>query len=1274
MPTRDLQGSLTQVEGKTFEGPPGDSHPRRRGVRGFAHLRLPSRFQVIQELGSGGMGAVYRAYDRTAGHEVALKVLHGFSVEDRLQLKSEFRALSDIVHPNLVVLHDLIIDEESCFFTMEFIRGRDFATAVRELGKKTQDPEQRHARFRDLARQLALALDALHRGGKLHRDIKPSNVLVTEAGRAVLLDFGLTSAATLSTSAASERVGGTLPYMAPEQLFGQQATLASDWYSFGMTLYEAIAGELPSRLGLMTKNGAASHVSLRERGFDVAEDVDALVAQLLSLEAADRPESDEILRRLGATTQREDGVPSHPPPRTSIELIGREPQLEELQRLSEETGISGTRVVRVLGASGVGKSSLLRAFFARLDADPKTLPLRSRCHPQEALAFNAIDGFIDQLSREVATVLPPDARELLPGQHAALTQVFPVLAKALGLDALAPISEVSDREKRHLAFAAIRELLNRIAARVRIVVWLDDLQWGDQDSGMLLRDLLRAAGRPQLFLILSYREEDEGISPCLQVLHEDEELWRSTVALRIRPLNDFQSAELVKTMLGQEWQGDETARDELIRSAAGSPFLLTELGRYLMTPRAPGSNQEGRGTRVGLDEMLRVRTRDLSQDSRVLLEVLAVAGAPLERETTLLAANVASSERGLLTNLERLSILRTTDVQSHRVEFYHDKLREEVLRQLAEVDRVRHHRAIANAIMGSSSPNPLVALDHFDAAGDVQSVRRYVVAAANYALKLLAFERAARLFRRAIDLEPGEVTVRELYRRLGSALASAGRGNEAGMAYATAAELVKDDPEASQEEAIALQQKAAEQFIQSGRFQEGTEMIREVLAELSVPLPKTRGEALRKAAGLRMLSLAQGLKPRVRKEPPSDLELRRFDALWGANTRLSMVDYALVSYATIRCARDALKLGEPSRMCRALGMEATLCSTMPYPIFQKRALALSAVAEELARGPGAQPYDATFALMVRAIIAFYRGEYRTAWRSADEAIAWLHRHSPARNWEEAPWQMWLLSALALNGEISELLKRVRAASEDATLREDRYVETNISLGPPALAWLVMDQPGEGLSRADQALAWSPSAYTVQHYQHYVTTIDCDLYRGDAATAWQRTVLTWPSHKREYFLMVQWVRDDLLRSRARAAIAAALATRAGGQTRTATGHTTEELLTIARRDAERIGSHGLGSTRGGAALIQAALSNIGGDTTGALAHLTTAAAAFDGAEMKLHREIARYSLGQLKGEAGRAEVEQALAWMSEQGVLVPEHLVRAFAPGLLRSGSLEHPVR
>ncbi len=155
-----------------------------------------SRFVLRDALGRGGMGVVYRAYDAELGLDVALKALNDLGSEGRSWLKAEFRSLAGIVHPNLVQLHELVVDDQRCFFTMELVRGLDlvefFLTHSEHGGSRTPLAEWLQL-ARESARQLAHALASLHRAGKLHRDVKPSNVLVTDAGRVVLLDFGWSS-------------------------------------------------------------------------------------------------------------------------------------------------------------------------------------------------------------------------------------------------------------------------------------------------------------------------------------------------------------------------------------------------------------------------------------------------------------------------------------------------------------------------------------------------------------------------------------------------------------------------------------------------------------------------------------------------------------------------------------------------------------------------------------------------------------------------------------------------------------------------------------------------------------------------------------------------------------------------------------------------------------------------------------------------------------------------------------------------------------------------
>src|SRR5579884_3162945 len=175
---------------------------------GEAEFQGTRRFQVLRRLGEGGMGVVYEALDRETGSRVAVKLLRSLAAEALLRFKHEFRSLSDIQHPNLVSLGELIEDGGRWFFTMEYVDGVDFLAHVRQSGPTHDEPTAPQpstvvmpapafrlrfdeARLRAGLSQLARGLHSLHRSRLVHRDIKPSNILVDKSGRVTLLDFGL---------------------------------------------------------------------------------------------------------------------------------------------------------------------------------------------------------------------------------------------------------------------------------------------------------------------------------------------------------------------------------------------------------------------------------------------------------------------------------------------------------------------------------------------------------------------------------------------------------------------------------------------------------------------------------------------------------------------------------------------------------------------------------------------------------------------------------------------------------------------------------------------------------------------------------------------------------------------------------------------------------------------------------------------------------------------------------------------------------------------------
>ena len=211
-------------------------------------MELLGRYEVRGELGRGGMGVVYRAYDPTLDREVAIKSvrLEGVNESERASLEErlsrEARAAAQLRHPNIVAVYDFFRIEDRAYIVMEYVRGAMLEAMI--LAGERQDL----VKIGNVLRQAALALDEAHAQGIVHRDVKPGNMLLDEIGNVKITDFGIArrmAAGATETMAGPGTTVGTLGYMAPEQIRGEAVDGRADQFSLGVVAYQLYTGEMP---------------------------------------------------------------------------------------------------------------------------------------------------------------------------------------------------------------------------------------------------------------------------------------------------------------------------------------------------------------------------------------------------------------------------------------------------------------------------------------------------------------------------------------------------------------------------------------------------------------------------------------------------------------------------------------------------------------------------------------------------------------------------------------------------------------------------------------------------------------------------------------------------------------------------------------------------------------------------------------------------------------------------------------------------------------------
>lgn len=1025
---------------------------------------------------------MHRALDRELGTPVALKILRRLDGGALLRFKRELRELRDIHHENLAELHELYEDDGLWFFTMELVPGTDLLEHVgrRDIVDGWVCDEML---LRSCIRQLAQGLQVVHDHGLVHRDVKPSNVRVTPGGRLVLLDFGAVSVHRDTTQAL-----GTPAYMAPEQAFQGPVLPSADWYAVGVVIYEALTGRLPA--GRMTDgfpNPAHRPPTPPSSLAPCAPDLEQLCLALLAADPDARPSGAEVLARLEvevrtAVAPTTSSV-SEPP------FVGRQSALACLEEALGAVTAGGFAAVYLEGDSGMGKSALVRELLRRV-RQSDTLVLSGQCHHRESVSYNALDGAVDRLADFLRRVPEERCAALLPTRAAWLPELFPVLAsvRPIALATTRAHPPESPETRRLVLFEAVRDLLGRLAEQRCVIVVLDDLQWADRESLALLDEILRPPLAPPLLLIGILRSGSETSAEVRGSMVRWTEAAAHHAQLSVEALSDGEAKELAEKLCG------DTARGHTIAAEAqGHPLLIELLVRHSASnPRPTLEDAVVRGVSL------------LSDATRACLEVVCLAGVGLPPRVVALAANLPQERQAeVLRELRRARWVRLRrTVTGEVVEPYHDRIRVAVEKGCTP----RHaelHRCLVTALLAAGSSDHESLARHWEGAGDVGRAAESAARAADQSARALAFNKAARLYARALRMNPHSATDVSVRLRYADALERSGQCEATAHQLGLVLEAGVQDPRHKTQ----LQSRRVQNLVRGGRIEEGLREARALCRRLGVAMPASARTGFARLAWLMARRTLRGEKFEERAATSLDPDaLLRADVLFDLASSLGAVAQPHGVVLQMEAALAALELGEPGRIATAVAFDA---------IGMTFRGALDKVDDTLerARELGERSHDQGALGMCRVgegLGLLMSAQYGRALEPLRQAEALMRAEATTTGWK-------LHSALALRlmclreaGCDQEHLLLAPAVLREALAQDDAYRRCQSYLYGGWHYYLQRDDPVRALAALDTAdgLVERPDFQSECWYSEHARLVS-SRYAEHEATGRQRLLERWP---------------------------------------------------------------------------------------------------------------------------------------------------------------------
>jgi predicted ATPase len=740
-------------------------------------------YAVLDLLGRGAMGVVYRARQMSLDRPVALKVLLADGASDPVWLgrfRREALTASALNHPHICTIYDTGESGGRPFLSMELIEGQTLAA----LGSQRLPVAESAGHIRQAARALAAA----HAAGVVHRDIKPANLMVRGDGIVKVLDFGLArrlpadpdrgSGPGSRTTDPDTRISTPL-YMSPEQIRGEGVGAASDIFSLGVVLYELATGRHPfaadSEAGLLHAIVAQEPLPPARLNPEVPTALDALILHMLAKDPHRRPTAPEVDAALAGLAgnrsgrpQRSSARPGRPP------TVGRRQERTALWAGFEEAAAGHGLFVCVTGEPGLGKTTLVEDFLDELAGDGRLCSVgRGRCSERLAGAeaylpfLEALDSLLQDDGSGAAARL---MKALAPTWY---VQVAPPVAADPTLASLATEAPAASQERLKRELYAFFQEVSRIRP---VVLFLDDLHWADASTADLLAYLGSRCVAWRLLMVLTYRPSD--------LLLGGHPFRRVQLDLQGRGL----SREVALAFLGRpdierylelQFPGHDfpvELADVVHRRTEGNPLFLVDLLRYLCDQGAivtaggrwalaQGVPDLQRELPETVRSLIRRKLERLGETDRRLLAAASVQGHEFDAAVVAAVLDLDAAEvEERLAELDcvhaLVRLLREHDLpdRTHtlRYSFVHVLYQNALYAGLTPARKVAWSAAAARALLAHyGEQSPAVATELallFEAARDHAQAAAYFLHAAEHAVRVNASREAVVLARRGLAL------------------------------------------------------------------------------------------------------------------------------------------------------------------------------------------------------------------------------------------------------------------------------------------------------------------------------------------------------------------------------------------------------------------------------------------------------------------------------------------------------------------------------------------